>query len=191
VRVRKLIYSMTVSLDGFIAGPNGEIDWSAPDEELHRFHNQQTREVGTFLFGRRLYEAMTYWDTAEEDPSITDYAREFAGIFKDIPQIVFSNTLEKVVGNARLATGDAAEEIRRLKSEPGKDLAVGGAGLASTFIRLGLVDEYRLFVSPVILGAGTPFFPPLDERIKLELVETRTFASPAVYLRYRSADQGE
>jgi dihydrofolate reductase len=183
--MRKLIYSMGVSLDGFIAGPGGDIGWSAPDEELHRFHNQQVLETGAHLYGRRLYETMTYWETAHEKPSIPEHELEFARIWKDTPKIVFSRTLEKVEGNARLATSSAAEEVARLKEQPGKDLAVGGAGLASTFIKLGLVDEYRLFVSPVVLGAGTPYFPALDERIDLELVETRTFGSRVVYVRYR------
>jgi dihydrofolate reductase len=175
-----------VSLDGFIAGPGGEIDWSAPDEELHRFHNEQTREIGTHLCGRRLYEEMVYWETADENPSLPEPEREFAGIWQDLPKIVFSKTLEKVEGNARLATdGVAEEEVARLKEQPGKDLAVGGAGLASTCTRLGVVDEYRLFVSPVVLGGDTPYFPALDERIDLELVETRTFDSRVVYLRYR------
>jgi dihydrofolate reductase len=184
--MRKVIYSMGVSLDGFIAGPGGEIDWSAPDEELHRFHNQQTRELGAELCGRRLYETMVYWETADKNPSATEYELEFARLWQDLPKIVFSNTLERVDGNARLATDGVAEEVAKLKEEPGKDLAVGGAGLASTFARLGLIDEYRLFVSPVVLGAGTRFFPALDERINLELVETRTFASRVVYLRYRA-----
>jgi dihydrofolate reductase len=184
--MRKVIYSMGVSLDGFIAGPGGEIDWSAPDEELHRFHNQQTRELGAELCGRRLYEVMVYWETADKNPSATEYELEFARIWQDLPKIVFSNTLERVEGNARLATDGVAEEVAKLKEEPGKDLAVGGAGLASTFARLGLIDEYRLFVSPVVLGAGTRFFPALDERINLELVETRTFGSRVVYLRYRA-----
>jgi dihydrofolate reductase len=183
--MRKLIYSMGVSLDGFIAGPGGEIDWSAPDEELHRFHNEQTREVGAHLLGRRLYEEMVYWETADEEPSLSDYELEFARIWKAQPKIVFSKTLEKVVGNARLIRDNAAEEVARLKEQPGKDLSVGGAGLASTFTRLGLIDEYRLFVSPVVLGGGTPYFPPLDERINLELVETHTFGSRVVYARYR------
>jgi dihydrofolate reductase len=183
--MRKLIYSMTVSLDGFIADPNGEIDWSAPDEELHRFHNQRVREIGAHLLGRRLYEVMLYWETAEENPAASDYELEFARIWKAIPRIVFSKTLEKVEGNARLVRDDVAGEVARLKQEPGKDLAVGGAGLASTLINMGLVDEYQLFVSPVVLGGGTPFFPPLEKAINLELVETRTFDSPAVYLRYR------
>jgi dihydrofolate reductase len=180
----KLIYSFGVSLDGFIADPTGNIDWSAPDEELHRFHNEQARELGAQLYGRRLYEVMRFWETAEEDPSLPEHELEFARIWKDTPKIVFSKTLEKVEGNARLVPDGAAEEVARLKEQPGKDLAVGGAGLASTFMKLGLIDEYRLFVNPVVLGGGTPFFPALDERINLELVETRTFGSRVVYVRY-------
>jgi dihydrofolate reductase len=183
--MRKLIYSMGVSLDGFIAGPGGEIDWSAPDEELHRFHNEQTWEVGAHLLGRRLYEEMVYWETADEKPSAPDYELEFARIWNALPKVVFSKTLEKVEGNARLVRDGVAEEVARLKEQPGKDLAVGGAGLASTFMKLGLIDEYRLFVSPVVLGGGTPYFPALDERINLELVESQTFGSRVVYLRYR------
>jgi dihydrofolate reductase len=185
--MRKLIYSMGVSLDGFIAGPDGDIDWSAPDEELHRFHNQQMREIGAHLCGRKLYEVMVYWETADQNPSATEYELEFARIWKDVPKIVFSKTLEKVEGNARLVRDGVVEEVTRLKEQPGKDLAIGGAGLAGTFSRLGLIDEYRLFVSPVVLGGGTPYFPALDERINLELLETRTFASRVIYLRYRRA----
>jgi dihydrofolate reductase len=180
----KVIYSMGVSLDGFIAGPNGEIDWSAPDEELHRFHNQQTRELGAHFCGRRLYEEMVYWETADQNPSAGEPELEFARIWQNLPKIVFSTTLEKVEGNARLVREGVAEEVAKLKDQPGKDLAVGGAGLASTFTRLGLIDEYRLFVSPVVLGGGTPYFPALEERINLELIETRTFGSRVVYLRY-------
>ena len=183
--MRKLIYSMGVSLDGFIAGPDGEIDWGAPGEELHRFHNQQTRELGAHLLGRRLYEEMLYWETADENPSASEAELEFAGIWKNLPRIVFSKTLQKVEGNARLAGDGVAEELARLKEQPGKDLAVGGAGLASTLIELDLVDEYRQFVSPVVLGGGTPYFPALDERINLELIETRPFGSRVVYVRYR------
>jgi dihydrofolate reductase len=183
----KLIYSMGVSLDGFIAGPDGEIDWSAPDEELHRFHNDQTRELGAHLCGRRLYQVMLYWETADEDPALPETEREFAGIWQNLPKIVFSKTLQKVEGNARLATDGVAEEVAKLKEQSGKDIDIGGAGLASTATKLGLIDEYRLFVSPVVLGAGTPFFPALDDRINLELVETRTFGSRVVYLRYVAA----
>jgi dihydrofolate reductase len=184
--VRKLIYSMGFSLDGFIAGPDGEINWTAPDEELHRFHNEQARELGMHLLGRRLYEVMLFWENREEQPSVPEHELEFARIWKPMPKVVFSRTLEEVEGNARLADGDAVEVAAELKREPGEDLAVGGAGLASTLIRAGLVDEYRLFVSPVALGAGTPYFPVLDERIELELVESRTFGSRVVYLRYRA-----
>src|SRR4051794_33764452 len=154
----RLIYSMTVSLDGFIAGPDGEIDWSAPDEELHRFHNEQVRELGAHLCGRRLYEEMTYWETADRNPSAAEHVLEFARIWQALPKIVFSTTLDRVEGNARLATRDVAEEVAELKAQPGEDLAVGGAGLASTCIELGLVDDYRLFVAPVVLGGGTPYF---------------------------------
>jgi len=183
----KLIYSMGVSLDGFIAGPDGEIGWSAPDEELHRFHNQTAREVGVQLCGRRLYEEMVYWETADENPSAPEHELEFARIWKNTPKIVFSKTLEQVEGNARLASDGvgAADEVAQLKAQPGMVVAVGGAGLASSFIKLGLIDEYRLFVSPVVLGGGTPYFPNLAKPINLELVETQTFGSRVVYVRYR------
>jgi dihydrofolate reductase len=183
--MRKLIYSMGVSLDGFVAGPRGEINWSVPDEELHRFHNKQTRELGAHLCGRRLYEVMVYWETAESKPSAAPYELEFARIWKDLPKIVFSQSLGNVKGNARLVRGDVAEEVTSLKQQPGNDLAIGGAGLASACMRLDLIDEYRLFVSPVVLGEGTPYFPPLEARIELELLETRTFGSRVVYLCYR------
>jgi dihydrofolate reductase len=184
--MRKVIYSTGVSLDGFIAGPGGEIDWSAPDEELHRFHNEQTRELGAHLLGRRLYETMVYWETADQDPRISDYEREFAGIWQELPKVVFSTTLDAVEGrNARLATRGIAEEVAELKAQPGKDIAVGGAGLASSLVEQGLVDEFRLFISPVVLGGGSPYFPTREQRIDLELLETRTFGSRVVYLRYR------
>jgi dihydrofolate reductase len=183
--MRDLIFSMGVSLDGFIAGPNGEIDWGAPDEELHRFHNEQTREIGAHFCGRRLYEEMLPWETAGQSPSAGEAQVEFAQLWQGIPKIVFSRTLERVEGNARLATGGVAEEVAELKRQPGKDLAVGGAGLAAACTELDLVNEYRLFLSPVVLGGGTPYFPPLDEKIELELVETRTFGRGVVYLRYR------
>jgi dihydrofolate reductase len=186
--MRKLIYSMGVSLDGFIAGPDGEIDWSAPDEELHRFHNLQTRELGAHLCGRRLYEEMVCWETADENRAAAEV--EFARVWQGLPKIVFSKTLEEVEGNARMARGSVAGEVARLKEQPGKDLAIGGAGLASAATKLGLVDEYRLFISPVVLGGGTPYFPPLDEKIDLELVETQTFGSRVVYVRYRRVSEG-
>jgi len=185
--MRKLIYSMTVSLDGFIAGPDGNIDWSAPDEELHRFHNDQVRELGAHLLGRRLYETMAYWETADQDPSASEVTLDFARIWQALPKFVFSRTLDRVEGKTRLATGDVADEVARLKQEPGGDLGVGGAGLASELIERNLVDDYRLFVSPVVLGGGTPYFPALDQRIDLELLETRTFGGGVQYLRYARA----
>jgi dihydrofolate reductase len=182
--MRKLIYSMGVSLDGFIADPAGEIDWTMPDEELHRFHNERARGLGVHLCGRRLYEEMLYWETAGENPSASEIEIEFAGIWKALPKLVFSSTLEKVEGNATLAAEGLAEEVARLREQPGKDLAVGGAGLGSACIELGLVDELSLFVYPVILGGGTRFFPALDERVEFELVETGTFGSRVAYARY-------
>ena len=182
--MRRLIYSMGASLDGFIAGPAGELDWSVPDQDLLQFHNQQTREVGVHLCGRRLYEAMVYWETVESGPSVSDLVLEFAGIWRALPKLVFSTTLEHVVGNATLLRTTVAEEVARLKAQPGKDLAVGGAGLASSLIGEDLIDEYRLFVSPVVLGGGTPYLPALDRRLDLELIEIRTFGARVVYLRY-------
>ena len=181
-----VVFSMSTSLDGFIAGPGGEIDWGAPSEELHRFHNDRVRELGGHFLGRRLYETMLYWETVDQDPSAGEIELDFARIWKPLPKVVFSSTLQTVEGNARLATGDIAEEVARLKDQAGgADLGVGGAGLAASFARLGLIDVYQVFVCPVALGGGTPYFPELDERIELELVETRTFGSRVVYLHYR------
>ena len=182
--MRRLIYSMTVSLDGFIAGPDGAIDWSVPDEELFRFHRQHVQELGVHLCGRRLYETMVYWETAEDSPLPAEHI-EFAQTWKALPKVVFSTTLESVAGNTRLATGGVGEEVSRLKEQPGKDIAVGGAGLAGACMKLGLVDEWRLFVSPVLLAGGTPYFPTLEKPIDLELIETRTFGSRVVYVCYR------
>ena len=184
--MRKVIYSMNLSLDGFVEGPNRELDWSTPDEELHRFWNDQTRETGTLLYGRRLYQLMAdFWPTADANPSAPEYVVEFARMWMDMPKVVFSTTLEKVDWNSRLVRDNVAEEVTRLKAQPGKDMDVGGPTLASTLIRLGLVDEYRLVVHPVVLGGGTPFFPALDNTISLRLIETRAFGSGFVYLRYR------
>jgi dihydrofolate reductase len=184
--MRKLIFSMGVSLDGFIAGPDGDFGWGAPDDERHRFHNQEVQALDAHFLGRRLYEEMVYWETADQDPSASETVLEFARIWQALPKIVFSTTLDEVEGsNARLATDSIEQEVAQLKEEPGNDLAVGGAALASSFAKLGLIDEYRLFVSPVILGGGTPYFGALDERIDLELVETKTFGDRVVFLRYR------
>jgi dihydrofolate reductase len=180
----KLIYSMGVSLDGYIAGPDGRFDWAAPDEELHRFHNEQTRQLSGHVCGRRLYETMRVWDEVDERSESGATELEFARIWQALPKLVFSRTLEDVGANATLVKGDAVEEATRLKEKAGGPLAVGGAGLASTLVGAGLVDEYGLFVSPIVVGGGTPFFPSLESAQDLELLETRTFSSRVVYLRY-------
>jgi len=181
----RLVYSMSVSLDGFVETHSRSLDWVLIDEELHSLFNEEARAMTAFLYGRRMYQLMVdYWPTAETDPSATPAMIEFARIWKDKPKIVFSRTLERVEWNSRLVSDDAAEEVARLKAQPGFDMDVGGPTAASTFMRLGLIDEYRLFVHPVILGAGTPFFTALDDRIGLKLLETRTFRSGVVYLRY-------
>lgn len=185
--MRKVIYSMSVSLDGFIAGPGGELDWSGPDDELHRFHNDRVRGQSAQLLGRRLYETMLYWDEdAERDPAATETMLDFARIWQPLPKIVFSRTLAEVQGaHTRLAQGTPAEELERLKAEPGEGgIGVGGAGLAAELIAAGLVDDFQIFVVPIVLGAGTRYFPQLEHRIPLELVERRDFAGGVQYLRY-------
>ena len=159
-----VIYEMSVSADGYVVGPDGRFDWSMPDEELHRFHNEQV---------------------AGEDPS--DIAREFAAIWQALPKVAFSRTLDAVEGaNTTLARGDLRAELASLRESVRGDVAVGGAGLAAEAARLGLIDEYRLFVHPVAVGGGVPFFPR-DHRVDMDLVETRTFGSRVAYLRYRAA----
>jgi dihydrofolate reductase len=143
--------------------------------------------MGVHLYGRRLYEVMRYWETAEQNPSAPEHELEFARIWKETPKIVFSRTLDRVEGYATLVKANIADEVARLKQQSEKELAVGGAGLASTFVEQGLIDEYRPFIHPVILGGGTPYLPPLDDRIKLQLAEMRKFGSGVVYVRYQRA----
>ncbi|WP_405667823.1 dihydrofolate reductase family protein [Streptomyces sp. NBC_01166] len=188
--MRSVTYSMGVSLDGYIVGPDGDFDWTEPDEEVFRFWIDDIREVGVHLMGRRLYETMLYWETADEDPALDDSTLEWTALWKPLPKVVFSTTLSAVQGNARLASGGLAEEIERLRAEPGEgDIAIGGATLAAEAVAAGLVDEYRAMVYPVLVGGGIPFFPRREQRVDLELVETRTFRSKVVYLRYRAARQ--
>jgi dihydrofolate reductase len=184
----KLIYSMNPSLDGYIAGPDGEITAGPPGEELHRVHNEQVGELAVHLCGRRLYEVMTYWDDfAEREPGSPDYELEFAQIWRALPKVVFSRTLESVGHNARLADGALASVISELKRDTDRDLAIGGADLAAQAIALGAVDEFRLFVNPVVAGGGTPYFPR-GANLSLRLVEERAYPSGTVYLRYEPAD---
>ena len=186
--MRSVTYSMGVSLDGYIVGPDGGFDWTEPDPELFRFVTDQTRELAAYVMGRRLYETMLYWETADRDPSLDEDALEWAAIWKPLPKVVFSTTLSAVEGNARLATGSLVEEIEQLRAEPADgDIAVGGAALAGEAARLGLIDEYRPRVLSVLVGGGIPFYPHSERRVDLELVESRTFGSHTVYFRYRVA----
>jgi dihydrofolate reductase len=184
--MRKLTYSFMVSLDGFIETPDHSLDWQIIDEELHRYVNDQQAAIDTYLYGRRIYELMAeFWPTADEDPANPAYVVEFARIWKQMPKVVFSKTLARVEGNARLVREDAVAEITRLKQQPGKDLTIGGPSLAADCIRSGLVDEYEQFIHPEVLGSGTPMFPALEIPIPLRLVETHRFASGVVFLRYQ------
>jgi dihydrofolate reductase len=181
-----LIYSMGVSVDGFIADREGAFGWTVPSEEQFRFHPAQIRELGGYLCGRRLYETMLVWET---DPSMRDdeLRAAFADVWCALPKIVFSRTLDRVQGNARLAEASVAEEAAAALDATDKDVAIGGAGLAAAAIELGLVDELRMFRNPVVVGGGTPFLPPVTEDVRLDLVETRTFGSRVIYERYGRA----
>ena len=184
--MRSVTYSMGISLDGYIVGPDGNFDWSGPDEEVFRFWIDEIRDVGVHLMGRRLYETMLYWETAEQDQSLDDAELEWSALWNPLPKVVFSTTLSEVEGNARLASGGLAEEIERLRAEPEEgDIAIGGAGLAAEAAALDLIDEYRAVVYPVLVGGGISYFPQQERRVDLELVATRTFSSKVVYLRYR------
>jgi dihydrofolate reductase len=181
-----LIYSMSVSVDGFIADRDGSFGWTGLDDELFRFHTEKVSELGGYLLGRRLYETMLVWET---DPSLRDTPDRiaFADIWCAIPKVVFSRTLGSVQGNARLATAPLADEVAAALDATDKDIAIGGAGLAAAAIELGLVDELRMFRYPVVVGGGTPFLPPVTEDVPLDLIETRTFSSRVIYERYGRA----
>jgi dihydrofolate reductase len=176
--MRTFYYALGISADGFINGPDGTFGWAAPDDELHRFHNQQTAETGVLLLGRRMYEQMLPWELQEWT---TPTEAAFAGVWRGLDKVVFSTTLDAVQGNARLASRSLEEEVAAL---PDTLVGVGGAGLAAACIERGLIDEFRLFVNPIVVGGGTRYFPP-GAHVDLELVETRTFGSKVVYLRYR------
>lgn len=184
--MRNVTYSMGVSLDGYAVGPDGALDWTAPDPEVFRFWIDEIRGVGVHLLGRRLYETMLYWETAEEEQALDEAEREWAALWNPLPKVVFSRTLSYVKGTARLASEGLAEEIARLRANGDDgDIAIGGATLAAEAAALGLIDEYRAVIHPVLVGGGLPYFPRADRRVHLELVETRTFDSGAVYLCYR------
>src|SRR6266508_2741209 len=179
-----LIYSMSVSVDGFIADRKGAFGWTTPNEEQFRFHTTLISELGGYLCGRRLYETMLPWET---DPSLreNELGAAFADVWCAIPKVVFSHTLDSVQGTARLAKASVAEEAAEALDATDKDVGTGGAGLAAAAIELGLVDELRMFRNPYVVGGGTLFLPPVTEDIPLDLIETRTFGSRVIYERYR------
>jgi dihydrofolate reductase len=184
--MRTVTYSLSMSLDGYVVGPDGRFDWSAPDEEVFRLATDEVRGLDVHLMGRRLYETMLYWETADPDDDRDYSTRDFAALWRALPKVVFSTTLTSVEGNARLASAGLAEEIERLRSEPGEgDIAIGGATLAAEAARLGLIDEFRIRILPVIVGGGLSYFPQQEIRMDLELIENRTLASGVVYTRYR------
>lgn len=181
-----VIFSMGVSVDGFIADREGRFNWTVPSDELFRFHTDRVRELGAYICGRRLYETMLPWET---DPSMRDdeLRTEFAEIWTAIPKIVFSRTLEKVEGNARLAESSLADEFAAALDAIDGDIEVGGAGMAGQAFELGLIDELRIFRYPVVVGGGTPFLPPVAETVRMEMIETRAFGSEVIYERYGRA----
>ena len=183
----KVLYSMNVSLDGYIEDPNGSIEFSTPDEEVHRLANEQARQTSAFLFGRRLYDVMEEpWTTAASRDDLPDVEAEFARIYVATPRIVFSDTLDSVPEGVRLVrSNDAVEEVTRLKQQTEGELDLGGASLAASLI--DLIDEFRLYVMPVVVGGGKPFFAA-RKKLRLRLAEHRVLASGTVYLRYERAD---
>lgn len=179
---RKIVVAMSVSLDGFMEGPGSDLSWHRVDDELHRYFNEQLAGMSAFLDGRRSWELMAgYWPTADEDPDAGEPEREFARIWRDMPKIVYSRTLQEAGWNTTIVREVVADEVRALTEQPGGDLALGGANLARSFQELDLVDEYRLYVVPVALGAGTPMF---QAPVTLSLLDTRTFGNGVVELRY-------
>lgn len=189
--MRRLIYALQMSLDGYIAGPNGELDWNMVDEELHRHFNEREAETEIALYGRKLYELMTdYWPTADADPALPPYMAEYAQIWRSTQRVVFSSTLERVEWNSRLVRDDAAAEVARLKEEGDGLMMVGGAELGSSMLRAGLVDEVHAYVAPVIIGAGKPMFIDLEGLIRLKPIDHHTFSGGVTLLRYETAPTG-
>ncbi|NYD55772.1 dihydrofolate reductase [Nocardioides marinisabuli] len=185
--MRRLIYSMNTTLDGYVATRDGDIGWGVPGPELHQWFNDRARDISVSLYGRRLWEVMSaHWPTADRQPDVSPVEAEFARIWQRTPKVVFSSTLSEVSGNARLCTGDAVSEIARLKAEDGGPMEIGGAGLAGAAMRAGLVDEYQVLTHPVLVGSGTPFFTPLDSRVHLRLVATRTFPGGVTLSHYEA-----
>jgi len=185
IRMGTLIYGFNVSVDGYIADAQGNIDWSDPSEELHEYWNDFARQVALSFYGRRLYDLMSaYWPTADEAPDATPFIVDFARTCRDMPKVVFSRTLESVDWNSRLERGDPVEVVRKLKAETDGQLELAGATLAAPIVQAGLVDEFRIVIAPIAVGGGTPFLPTLPSWISLRLLENRTFPGGTVLLRY-------
>ncbi|MFE2300220.1 dihydrofolate reductase family protein [Streptomyces sp. NPDC059445] len=185
--MRKLIYGMNVTLDGYIAAPGDDIGWSVPSDELFQFWSDQLRATDLSLYGRKLWQTMSsHWPTADQQPDATPAEIEFARRWRDMAKVVFSSTIDKVDWNSRLVTGDAVAEITRLKTEDGGPMDIAGATLAGAALRAGLIDEYVLATAPVLAGGGTPFFSALDNWVNLNLVETRTFPGGVILTRYET-----
>jgi dihydrofolate reductase len=185
--MRRIILMMSVSLDGFFEGPGRELDWQLVDEELHTHFNEELGGMSAFLDGRITYELMAgYWPTADADPSATAPVAEFARIWREMPKVVYSRTLDTAGWNATVVREVVPEQVDELKARPGGDMVLGGANLAATFMRHDLIDEYRLYVHPVAIGTGRPLFPP-DARVRLGLAETRRFGGGVVLLHYGRA----
>ncbi len=185
--MRKLIYGMNLTVDGYVAAPGDDIGWSEPSDELFEWWLAEEQAVGLLLYGRGLWEAMSsYWPTGDQQADATPAQIDFARNWRDTPKVVFSSTLEEVDWNTRLFSGDAVEEITRLKAEDGEPMRVGGATLAAAAMRAGLVDEYTVVTHPVLVGGGTPFFTALEGWVDLSLVETRTFPGGVVLTRYET-----
>ena len=182
--------SMSISLDGYFEGPNREIDWHLVDAELHSHFNEELKAMGAFLDGRITYQLMAeYWPTADQDPAATVEEAEFARIWRDMPKIVFSRTLQRADWNTEVRHNVDPAEIRALQARPGGDMALGGAELAATFRRLDLIDEYCLYVHPVLLGSGHRLFGSAASTVPLRLVESRQFGNGVQLLRYQPTYQ--
>jgi len=185
--MRKLIFGMNMTLDGYIAATGDDIGWSAPSDELFQWWLDHERASELTLYGRKLWETMSsHWPTADKQPGATPAEIEFASRWRAMPKVVFSSTTSTVDWNTRLVTGDAVTEITRLKADDGGPMDIGGATLAAAAMRAGLIDEYAIVTHPVLVGGGTPFFPALDNWVNLSLVETRTFPDGVVLTRYET-----
>jgi dihydrofolate reductase len=182
--MRKVLYGLNVSLDGFYEDINGKIDFTVPDDEVFRHFIELEKEVEVHLYGRKLYETMCYWKT---DHNFNSAEREYAKHWNQKPNVVFSRTLESVASNDRLVRDNIAQEVNELKKGPGKYMAVGGGEIASTFIKLGLIDEYRVYLRPIVLGKGNPMFQSLTRNLALRFMDSKTFSSGVVLLRYQNA----